>query len=245
MSGAAGAAAMLCCCGDSPSCGDCRLSYRINWSGSLELLALCCPHIECPDPNPEAGEFTTSCGPCEFIIKGGGNSCRGDCPGLGCTLLVYDGEVGPLEAIVTADGNVPPCIYRGIMNGSLEVNYCCPPDPDRPYCGSGQWGRIDYLATFSLTRGGFGLPDKDWVAIVSFVLTMLPNQCEPSGPYVLTFHAKNSGDLCPEDAVFEVVKDRSSWTDASMVDPCNLVSDYCPKINVHSAFSGGITVRPV
>lgn len=243
MSGATGA--LLCCCVEPEVCGSCPLRYRLYWSGSLELLAKCCPVVYCPDPDKASGEFTTVCGPCEFIIDAGGNPCRGDCPGDGCRLLVYDAAIGPLELLVEAQDIAPPCIYAGSVTGSIEVRYCCPEDPQRPECGSGVWGSIDYIVSASMLRGGFGLPDKDWQIIIGVTAAIHPYGCDSYGQVAsATFHAPDSGELCPHEASFEIVKALSSGFNASMVNPCNLVTDGCPTINIHAGDAGDIQAIP-
>lgn len=237
MSGAV--AATLCCCDVPEVCGSCPNTYRIYWSGSIELLSTCCPVVYCPDPNKEAGEFTTACNPCDYSIDAGGNQCRGDCPGDGCRLLIYDGSIGPGEIVVTAQDIAPPCIYSGSANGSIEVRYCCPADPERPECGSGIWGSIDFVVSVSMMRGGFGFPDKDWVIRIDIVPTLNPYGCTGYSQFAgVTFHAPNSGDLCPHEVTFEVVKANSYGFTPSMLDPCNRISDYCPEINIHAGDYG-------
>lgn len=242
MSGAAGA--LLCCCVEPEVCGSCPLRYRIQWSGSLELLARCCPTIECPDPNAEAGEFTNTCGPCDYIIDAGGNSCRGDCPGAGCYLATYDAQVGPLELEVASGGIAPPCIYEGTASGAFEINACCPPDPNRPYCVSGVVGSIRWSVRIVMLRGGFGLPAEDWVIELVAIMSTEPNTCEGDSYHLATFHAPNSGNLCPHEASFIPVANQTSGFEASQADPCNSVVAYCLRVNVHAADPGTVQAIP-
>jgi hypothetical protein len=238
MSGAVGA--LLCCCTEPEVCGSCFLRYRILWTGSIELLATCCPVIYCPDADTQAGQFTNKCDPCEWIINYGGNPCQGDCGRDGCYVATYDGQIGPLAIEIAAGGMAPPCIYQGIDTGGFEIMACCPPDPALPFCSSGQVGDISWSVSVQMMRGGFGLPPEDWVVQLRVIIATGPNSCYGDSVHEATFHAPNSGNLCPHEASFIPVANQTSGFEASQLDPCNQVLSYCLTINVHAADIGTV-----
>lgn len=241
MSGAAGA--LLCCCADPVLCGGCPQVYRFSWNGSLQALALCCPVLYCPDADESQGQSQNLCDPCTYIVDEGGNPCEGDCPGDGCQLIVYDGSVGPIEMELRAAASAPPCIYLGQTTVEMPVAYCCPVDPKRPQCGHGDWGVLRFIINVQLSRGGFGLPTSAWRLTLLIQYQFDPINCpKSSGTIDAVWIAYDSEDLCPHQAVFQLVG--QSGFEASQLDPCNIASGFCPVLNIHSADAGTIELIP-
>jgi hypothetical protein len=231
---------LLCCCDEQPTCGDCDAEYLLQWTGSIEFLALCCPVLYCPDANEEAGESSTLCDPCEWIIDAGGNPCRGDCGADGCYLLKMNGSVGPLNFQMTAGNPYPPCIYTGQQTVEIEIRHCCDEIPDgMSACNVGLYETIAVQLTVTMSRGGFGYPTDDWVAQV--MISVPGHQNNPGCAFqpFANFRAFGSGDKCPNEVTFTLI-DAYDFV-PSMLDPCNVMGlSSC--YNIHAADPGTVVV---
>lgn len=241
----AAAGLLLCCCGDRPLCGACPASYVLSWTGSIELLALCCPVVICTEPDVAAGEFSTLCDPCTLINNYGGAFCNGDCPKHGCRTVVYNAAAGPFALTLTAPQAGTPCIYTGTLVEEIgEIHFCCPPDPATPYCGSGQWGIIKMIATAVMERGAFGVPDQDWrlVLTIQIVFEDISGLVADSTSQAIFCRAPASGDACPHTVGFVI--EAQDLPAGSGLSPCNISKALpFPTINVHASDAGTISVQ--